>query len=279
MGEIGAGTNGGEGGTSGEPLRRRRILWLAAGLIAFLAVQSVANVESTLEDMANLGVVESRAHVWTWQLSSLAVWLALLPVLGWLVARLRPPRFGWPVAVLLHALATVPVSFAHVVAMVALRKLAYAVAGERYGFESWPMTLLYEYRKDVATYLLAALFLAFAQWLLAHPAPMPAVNGEADVLLVTDGSVTHRVPVTAIESASAAGNYVEIVGDGRTLLHRSTLAALAERLGPGFARIHRGRLVRRAAVRSVETDKSGDFAVTLASGAVLRGSRRYRAAL
>ena len=172
------------------------------------------------------------------------------------------------------ALATVPVSLAHVLAMVALRKLVYAAGGESYDFGPWPMALLYEYRKDVATYLLASVFLSFAQWLLAHPGP--AAPGDDDVLLVTDGSVTHRVPVDAIESASAAGNYVEIVWGGRTLLHRSTLAALAARLGPGFARIHRGRIVRRAAVRSVETDRSGDFAVTLESGTVLRGSRRFR---
>ncbi len=279
MAEIGAGTNGGGQVTTGTALRRRRILWLAGGLIAFLSVQAVANVESTLEDMANLGVIESRAHVWTWQLTSLVVWLALLPVLGWLVAWLRPPRFGWPVAVLLHALATAPVSIAHVVAMVALRKLVYAAGGESYGFASWPMTLLYEYRKDVATYLLASVFLAYAQWLLARPAPASPVQNDADILVITDGSLTHRVPVEAIDSASAAGNYVEIVGGGRTLLHRSTLAALAERLGPGFARIHRGRIVRRGAVRSIQTDKSGDFAVTLESGAVLRGSRRYRASL
>ncbi|MCX8475288.1 MAG: LytTR family DNA-binding domain-containing protein [Sphingomonas sp.] len=277
MGETGAGTNGGEGGTSGEGLRRRRLLWLAAGLAGFLAIQSIANVESTVEDMAKLGVIESRVHVWTWQLTSVVVWLALMPVLGWLVARLRPPRFSWPVAILLHALATVPVSLVHVVAMVALRMLVYAAGGERYDFGPWPMTLLYEYRKDAATYLLAALFLAYAQWLLARPAP--AGSNEEDVLVVSDGSVTHRVPAARIESASAAGNYVEIVWSGRTLLHRSTLASLAERLGPGFVRIHRGRIVRRAAVRSVETDKSGDFTVTLESGATLRGSRRYRGGL
>lgn len=277
MGEIGAGTNGGEGVTSGDALRRRRLLWLALGLIGFLTVQSIANVESTLEDMARLGEIESRAHVWTWQLTSVLVWLALMPVLGWLVARLRPPLLAWPVAVLLHALATVPVSLVHVFAMVGLRMLVYAAGGEGYDFGPWPMALLYEYRKDVATYLLASVFLVYAQWLLARPAAV--VSGEADVLLVTDGSVTHRLPADAIESASAAGNYVEIVWGGRTLLHRSTLAALAERLGPGFVRIHRGRIVRRAAVRSIETDKSGDFTVTLESGATLRGSRRYRSGL
>ena len=33
-----------------------------------------------------------------------------------------------------------------------------------------------------------------------------------------------------------------------------------------------------AAIRRIETDKSGDFTVELASGASLRGSRRYRPA-
>jgi hypothetical protein len=277
MTETTSGTSGGEGGTSGDALRGRRIAWLAAGAVLFIAVQSIANVESTIEDMANLGRIEARWHVWTWQLSSVAVWIALMVPLWWLIASARPPRVAWPLAAAIHAAATVPVSLVHSLAMIALRKLVYAAAGEAYAFGDWPMALVYEYRKDVATYLMIAAFLAFAQWLLARPAP--AQREEAGVLPVADGSVTHRVPIEAIDSASAAGNYVEIAWSGRTLLHRSTLAALADQLGPGFVRIHRGRLVRRAAIRSIETDKSGDFTVTLASGAALRGSRRYRGEL
>ena len=275
MDPITAGTSGGGEVTSGTALRRRRLLWLGSGLLAFLAVQSIANVESTLDDMASFGLVETRAHVWAWQLSSVLVWLSLLPVLAWLVSRLRPPRFAWPVALLLHAAATVPVSILHVLAMVMLRKLAYAAGGETYVFGSWEVWV-YEYRKDAASYLLAAAYIAYAQWLLSRPAPSAP---RAETLLVPDGNVTHRVPVDAIDWAASAGNYVEIAWGQRTLLHRSTLAALAEELGPGFVRIHRGRLVRRAAVRSVETDRSGDFTVRLESGATLRGSRRYRSAL
>jgi len=59
-------------------------------------------------------------------------------------------------------------------------------------------------------------------------------------------------------------------------LQRSTLAAAEAELGDSFVRIHRGLIVRRAAVRRIETDKSGDFTVMLASGAEARGSRRYR---
>ena len=273
MSETAGGTNGGERGTSGE--RRRRIVWLALGVVLFVAVQSVANVESTLSDLAKVGERESPANVWIWQLSSAAVWIALLAPLWWLTAALRPPRFGWPAVAALHALATVPVSLVHVLAMVAIRKLAYAASGQVYEFGDWPGEFLYEYRKDVATYLIGLAFVAYAQWLLARPEPA----GEADVLLVADGSVTHRVPVDAIDWAASAGNYVEIAWGQRVLLHRSTLAGLAERLGPGFAQIHRTRIVRRAAVEKVETDRNGDFTVTLSGGTALRGSRRYRSAL
>lgn len=278
MTDKGAGTSGGECGASGDAVRRRRIAWLVLAAALFILVESIANVGSTIDDMAKAGLTPVTWKVWTWQVSSVVTWVALAAPLWWLIARARPPRFSWPAAVAIHAAATLPVSLVHVGAMVAMRKLAYLLAtGEDYDFGGGGFTvLLYEYRKDVATYLMVAAFLAYAQWLLARPAPAPA---GPRVLEVADGSVTHRVPVEAIDWAAAAGNYVEIAWGPRTLLHRSTLAALAEQLGPGFARIHRGRIVRREAVRSVETDRSGDFTVTLASGATLRGSRRYREGL
>ena len=71
MSEPATGTSGGQSGTSGS-VRRLRILWLALGAVVFIAVQSLANVESTIDDMARLGTAESRAHVWIWQLSSAA---------------------------------------------------------------------------------------------------------------------------------------------------------------------------------------------------------------
>jgi hypothetical protein len=281
MSETGTGTSGGDCGTSGA-VRRRRILWLVLAALLFMTVQAVANVESTLTDLHRAGIDHPAWHVWTWELTSLALWLALSPAIWWIVARARPPRLNLPLAVLAHAAATVPLSVVHILGMIVLRQLVYSAMGQTYTFDTPAALFLYEYRKDAATYLLIGAAIGFAQWLLARPDPVPVDKGQDQghaVLLVPDGNITHRVPVAAIESAIAAGNYVEIVWAGRTLLHRSTLAALAEQLGPGFARIHRGRLVRRDAVRSVETDKSGDFTVSLASGAQLRGSRRYRAGL
>ncbi|MBA4040737.1 MAG: hypothetical protein C0456_18665, partial [Hyphomonas sp.] len=44
----------------------------------------------------------------------------------------------------------------------------------------------------------------------------------------------------------------------------------------GFVRVHRSYLVRRAAIATTETRQSGDFDITLRSGAVISGSRRFR---
>lgn len=106
-----------------------------------------------------------------------------------------------------------------------------------------------------------------------------APGPEPRFLAVSDGSVTHRVPVDEIEHVAAAGNYVELAANGRVLLHRATLASIESELGPGFVRIHRSRLVRQNAIRRVETNQAGDFEAVLASGARLKGSRRYRAAV
>ena len=46
--------------------------------------------------------------------------------------------------------------------------------------------------------------------------------------------------------------------------------------GAGFVRIHRSRLVRRAAIKQVESKPSGDYVVRLVDGRELAGSRRYR---
>jgi DNA-binding LytR/AlgR family response regulator len=50
----------------------------------------------------------------------------------------------------------------------------------------------------------------------------------------------------------------------------------AELAHHGFVRVHRSRIVRRTAIASTETKQSGDFEITLRSGAVIDGSRRFR---
>ena len=282
-----AGTNGGWRGLNGT--QRRILFGFAAIFLVVVLLILVANAESSIADLAAAGASIPARLVWSWEVTSMIAWLTLWPGLWRAVVRLRPPRIGWPLVIAAAVVGSVVASAWHVGLMVALRKLYYTGIGEapyRFGGGA---RFLYEYRKDVPTYLQFVGMAAVVQWLVARAATPAAAAAAAvaaaapRVLLVTDGAVTHRLPVDEIEQAGAAGNYVELSWHNgtldRTLLHRATLAAVEAELGDAFVRIHRGRLVRRAAIRQVAGDRSGDFTVTLASGAVAKGSRRYRPAL
>lgn len=78
-----------------------------------------------------------------------------------------------------------------------------------------------------------------------------------------------------IEWVRAAGNYVELRGCGRTIVHRSPLSAIERQLaGHGFVRIHRSMLVRRECIARIRSED-----LVLADGTHLRIGKRYRAAL
>lgn len=254
--------------------QRRLAVALGIGLFALLMVIMAANATSMISDFAEANVPISRGHVWLFEASSIAAWITLLPAVWWLVAWLRRRRLAWWWNAAIVLLATVPGAAWHIVLMWAIRAAVYAAEGEHYSFvggmaDPW----LYEYRKDVATILQFGGFALLAQWLLARAATVPDAR---PTLAVNDGAVTYRVPLDEIDWIASAANYVEIAWGQRRLLNRKTLASMEEELGEAFVRIHRTRLVRRAAIRRTETDRSGDFTVTLASGEVLRGSRRYR---
>lgn len=272
----GTGTNGGWRGMNGT--QRRILSGFAAAFLVIVALIMVANAESQLADFKSNGIHIRADLVWSWEWTSMIAWLSVCPLLWIAVRHVRPPRFSWSVVAVVLIVGSVFVSAWHIGLMTVLRRLYYDAMGQGpyrffYGIEN---PILYEFRKDVPTYLQFVGLAALAQWLIARAATPPA---QAPAMLsVNDGAVTHVIPVDEIESIAAAGNYVEISWRGRTVLHRATLAAVEAELGDTFLRIHRGRLVRRAAVRRIETDKSGDFTVELASGATLRGSRRYRPA-
>lgn len=275
-------TSGGQSGTSSG--RRKLVAVLLTGFLLILAVVTDSNAVSTISDLAAAGVPETGAHVWIWEISSALAWLSITPLIWLCVEHVRPPRLRWPVVALV-ALLGLPIASAwHVAFMIALRHLAYVAIGEKYHFAgSIADPYLYEFRKDAATYLQFIGLGVLTQWLLSRsnaPAladrvrPTPAF--ERTTFTVVDGAKRHFLPVDTIEHIRAAGNYVEVHTDGRVLLHRATLAGVGAELGNDFVRIHRSRLVRRATIRGVHTDRSGDFSVELGSGVILGGSRRYR---
>jgi two-component system, LytTR family, response regulator len=92
--------------------------------------------------------------------------------------------------------------------------------------------------------------------------------------------VKHRlrmVPVTSIDAIVAQLNYVELLVGGERLTLRETMAAMEAQLDPRqFARIHRSRIVRIAAVTEIETLGNGQYVLRLASGLRLGNGPAYR---
>ncbi len=279
------GTSGGAAGTSG-PTRalgarglsaRALTALLLSAIFLFGLVRIAANVYSYIADREGAGLATSPTIAWMLEGSSLIAWAIVMIPCWFAVQYIRPPRVPLPATIAIHTLLAIPVSLGHIALMVAFRTMLWWMMGIDYHFNAPDGSpILYEFRKDLSAYVELVFILFLVQWLVARYAAPLAEARAPRTLAVGDGSVTHHLPMGEIEHVAAAGNYVEIAWRGERLLHRATLSAVEAELGPAFARIHRSRLVRRAAVRRVVTHKSGDFDVEMESGAVLRGSRRYR---
>lgn len=273
-------TNGGHSGTSGG--RRVWIVGIAV-MAAFFLLNIVVNATSQIDEFSRYGRDVPDWMPWTWETSSVIAWFMVMPLIGLAVLRLRPPRLSWPFTLVIHASLVVAVSMLHIGIMVAMRKAVHGLMNDSYRLGAdLPAALVYEGRKDALTYLIVALFIVTIDWTARRTgeAASAPTGREPPRLEVRDGNRTTWLAPADILWAEAAGNYVELHTSNGSLLHRTTLAALERELAPqGFVRIHRSRLVRRAAVRSIETNPSGDFETLLDDGVRVGGSRRYRAAL
>jgi DNA-binding LytR/AlgR family response regulator len=149
-------------------------------------------------------------------------------------------------------------------------------------------------RATKAAQIAAALALAFAASMLLHVLAAGGIHGIGfelvrripALLLVTGLLASGRLLASSraaapapgakaplplcpsqVDWVSAAGNYVELRGNGRTVLHRAPLSHV-------FVRIHRSILVRRERIARVRPND-----VILHDGTSLRTGKRYRSTL
>jgi hypothetical protein len=208
-----------------------------------------------------------------WETTSVVVLMLLAPAIMAFTRRVRPLAAPWIQVVPAHLAGAVVWSLLHVTAMGVLRWAIYAAVGDFYAPLSPLSEFPYEFRKDLLVYF--AIVGIYVIWLRLTPPPEPA--GGADSIEIRDGARRHFVPLTEVAWIEAAGNYVELHLGATPILHRAPLSEMERQLnGAGFVRIHRSRLVRRAAIAQVESKPSGDYVVRLADGRELAGSRRYR---
>ncbi len=287
-GGAGAGTSGGKAGTSGW-----RIEWVPLAVIAAVGVVvAVINATSLMMEVQTGGPFTDVRAIWLHEISSVVMVVALSPLIGWMVHRFPPPGAleagPWARVAAIHFVAATVFSLAHIIGMVAIRKLGYASAGSYYVFaynNDLIFPFVYEWRKDVLTYASnAVVYWGWGFWLAQKAAEaMTAMPSPAPVdtrIEIRDGSRIILVDPVDIAWVEAAGNYVEIHTAEAAHLARGTLAGFVEKLGPrGFVRIHRSRLVNRARVKAFKPTPSGDLEITLDDGRVIAASRRYRGAI
>jgi DNA-binding LytR/AlgR family response regulator len=248
----------------------------ALGFAGFGLLYMVVNAASLIDQRRALGQPIAAWQAWVLEGTSFAAWLALLPLVLALAIRLAA-RPLWQAAAG-HVAGCIAISLAHTALMAGLRSAAFAVAGADYApAEPWSDRLLFEARKDVITYVSILAVFLLARRLVSGAEP-PSVEASAAALIeLRDGSRVVMLRPEEIDWVSAAGNYVELHGSFGTELARRTMADLEAELAPqGFVRVHRSRLVRRAAIATTVTRQSGDFDITLRSGTVISGSRRFR---
>jgi hypothetical protein len=254
----------------------------------FFLINTVCNAVVSVMDHPDTSPWEP----WVWESSSAIMMLALIPALVY-VSRRWPIRFEtWRHNLLVHLGFSVVYSLIHVVGMIALRKLAYAMAGEQYHFGAWWRDFGYEYLKDIRSYfwILAGIGL-YRLWvvrfqgearLLAEPDVGPPVEPveQPERFLVRKLGKEFLLAAREIEWLQASGNYVNLHVRGRDYPLRVTMAGIEARLDAQyFVRVHRSYVINLDFLVEIEPLDTGDARLLMRDGVKIPCSRRYRAAL
>ena len=231
----------------------------------------------------------------TWEWSSNLVILALIPAMVAFTNRYPLHWDTWKQYLPKYVIGSLLFSVVHVLAMVGLRKLVYAMNGQNYDFGNWPVELFYEYIKDAQSFLGIVITLHAYRWLMRRlqgEASLLALSAEESGQTVAANLVRPErflvrmlnreflIAATDIDWAQASGNYVNLHVAGRVYPLRSTMAQFETQLDPvNFVRIHRSHLVNIRRIASIEPLDSGDARIHLQDGTIVACSRRYRDAL
>lgn len=267
-----------------EWLRRFR-LPLVWGVI--LLISTALQTFTVVDDARATGRSIDLAQALLQEATSHAMWALLLVPIYWLQRRL--PVQASPVNIVAHLAATIPVSLAHVFGMVGLRYAFAALLDLQYRYDFTLQQLVYEYRKDLMTYLIfsaayVALGYIFArvdertQPLQSPPENAPAPAAPLSRFAVRKKGVDVLVLAEEIGWIEAAGNYAILHVGAEKHEIRSSLSRLESELDPAsFVRVHKSAIVNIARVREVEPWFNGDYRIRLQDGTEVPLSRRYRA--
>lgn len=255
--------------------------WIISGCIV-----ATINGFSVVSDFQRRGLAIDTWEPFVWEFSSQIAILFLIPVIL-LCDRRYPIRLTKvKSSIIFHVCMSMMFSVLHVVLMVALRHITYGMVGGQYDFGQWQNELIYEYRKDIDTYI--SIIITFyvyrfivsrlrseAQEIALGEAPSDSLYVER--LIVKKIDTEFILKTSDVEWIEAAGNYMNLHVKERCYPLRSTMADMEKRLDPNqFIRIHRSTIVNLDSMVEIKAVDTGDYVLTLKNGKQLKLSRRYR---
>ena len=255
----------------------------------FFLIDSIILATSVIMEANRSG--EPSFQLWepfVWQFSSALATMSLLPACVWL---LKKHTFDWgkiKLFLVVYFFSSIIFSFTHIFLMVMIRDLVYWSQGLNYDFGNIWIEFLYEYRKDLWSFIFILLFIKGYGFIISR------LQGEANPIAVgEEESITQRfdrllvkklgkefiVKVEDIEWLESSGNYVNLHSKGRIYPIRATLTKLISQIEEqGFCRIHRSHAINLNNIESITPLSSGDSEVKLVNGKILNLSRRYKEA-
>ena len=270
--------------------QRYKLRYEVSALIAYFLINATVLATSVIMEKSRVYDVLPFS-IWepfVWEYSSGFSSLLLFPAIVYV---LKKYPFQWQHikrSLLFYLAVSVLFSLSHVGLMVGMREIAYALVSRDYDFGQVGFELIYEYRKDLWSFIFFVIVIKGYQFIVgqlqgeANPIAQgednttkPAMN--LDRLLVKKLGKEFIIKIDDVEWLESSGNYVNLHINQRIYPIRSTLSALSKQLSErGFCRIHRSHAIRLDMVESITPQASGDSEVKLKNGKTLMLSRRYK---
>lgn len=258
----------------------RPILAQYAVCTGIILAACIINAISIVFDIQRDGGHLAAWKPYVWELTSWAGWAVTFALLLPWDARVAARNPIWPVRLAIYLVTSVVCSALHIVLMVGLRYPVHALIGDAYTFGFDAANLLYEYRKDLLTFVLASGIAAlWRKGLIGKTVPIaqPATNGTEPAFLVPGKEGDVLVRAGEIDWIEAQGNYVALHVRGQERLLRQPLKEIEARLADmAFIRTHRSALVNMRRVKGITRTELGESRVEFDNrdSAPLSASRR-----
>lgn len=263
--------------------RHRRAIEIGFWAV-YLCANAVVESYSVITEYARISRPVEAWEPFAWEFTSAAVTGILIVAIARL-NRAWPFRTdAWKTPLVIHLLATIPFSLAHVGGMVGLRKMIYWLQDRSYDFGSLATELPYEFRKDFVTYWLILGIIYLWQYIRFLNAAQPAVqeNPAAPISRIVAKKRGSEFLINAddVHWIEASGNYANLHLPDGVFPVRASMTELERRMNPDrFARVHRSFIVNLDYIVEIRPTDGGDHLILMRDGTEVRFSRRYRAAL